>query len=94
MSLYAWGIDSSQLGSIAQYGYSKFKKVLHFTSADLGFSGEIFGEDCGVLVVVCGGVPGSDADFSVSFCMQAIGRPYFLHSITHIRDKTLLQDSL
>lgn len=62
------------------------KRVLHFTSADLGFSGEIFGDDCGVLVVVvvCGGVPGSDADFSVSFCVQAIRRPYFLPCISHV----------
>lgn len=57
------------------------RQASHFTSADVGASGDVFGEVCGDLVVeVWGGVPGSDADFSVSFCVQA-NTPftYFLH---------------
>lgn len=50
-------------------------KVCCFTSGDFGTLGDVLGEVLGDLDVdlrspvleVCGGVPGSDADFSVSF---------------------------
>lgn len=50
-------------------------RVNGFTSGDFGTLGDVLGEVLGDLDVdlrspvleVCGGVPGSDADFSVSF---------------------------
>lgn len=65
--------------------------VLAPTSEDLGVLGEVLGEAFGDLDVdlrsdgfeVWGGVPGSDADFSVSFCKKK--HCWWYYALTHLK---------